>query len=267
MTGFLNSILAHPLTKSLDLDDPRTTELRLEIIQTKSFLRKIYDDWYQMIQSRIPAGKGQVLELGSGAGYLQRFVPGVIRSEVFPCRGVELVADARFLPIATRSLKSIVMTDVFHHIPDVGAFLRDAARCLRPGGRIIMVEPWVTSWSKLVFGRLHHEPFVPHAESWEIPCKGPLSGANGALPWMVLVRDRGRFDAEFPNLRVEEIRPMMPFKYLVSGGVSLRSLMPGVSYGAWEWLERTLARWNHRLAMFAFIDLIRLEDDACAGCK
>src|SRR5258706_955922 len=159
MTSLLNSILAHPLTKALDLDDPRTTELRLEIIRTKPFLRKIYDEWYRMIQSRIPAGDGEVLELGSGAGHLHRFVPEVIRSEVFPCATVELVADACLLPIATRSLRSIVMTDGFHHIPDVSSFLREAARCLRPGGRIIMVEPWVTSWSKLVFGRFHHEPF------------------------------------------------------------------------------------------------------------
>src|SRR5258706_13158652 len=102
MTSLLNSILAHPLTKALDLDDPRTTELRLEIIRTKPFLRKIYDEWYRMIQSRIPAGDGEVLELGSGAGYLHRFVPEVIRSEVFPCATVELVADACLLPIATR---------------------------------------------------------------------------------------------------------------------------------------------------------------------
>src|SRR5215831_4944942 len=155
MVRLLNSILAHPLTKDLGLDDPATTELRLNIIQAKSFLRKIYDDWYRVIQSRIPTGNGRVLELGSGAGYLRRFVPEAIRSEVFFSRNVDLVADARFLPIATRSLKSIVMTDVFHHIPDVSAFYREAARCLRPKGRIIMVEPWVTSWSKWVFGNLH----------------------------------------------------------------------------------------------------------------
>jgi len=244
----------------LGLDDPATTELRLNIIQAKSFLRKIYDDWYRVIQSRIPTGNGRVLELGSGAGYLRRFVPEAIRSEVFFSRNVDLVADARSLPFATRSLKSIVMTDVFHHIPDVSAFFREAARCLRPKGRIIMVEPWVTSWSKWVFGNLHHEPFLPTAERWEIPSEGPLSGANGALPWIVLMRDRSRFHEQFPTFLINEIRPMMPFKYLVSGGVSLRSLMPGVSYVLWEWLEHALAPWNHKLAMFAFIDLIHLSE-------
>jgi hypothetical protein len=36
----LKAWLAHPLTKGLDIDDPRTTHLRLQIIQEKSFLRQ-----------------------------------------------------------------------------------------------------------------------------------------------------------------------------------------------------------------------------------
>jgi hypothetical protein len=43
----LKSLLAHPLTCGLDLDDPRTTELRRRIIQEKSFLRQIYQDGMQ----------------------------------------------------------------------------------------------------------------------------------------------------------------------------------------------------------------------------
>ena len=42
-------LLEHPLTKSLDLDDPKTTVLRKRIIQEKPFLRKIYKEWYEWI--------------------------------------------------------------------------------------------------------------------------------------------------------------------------------------------------------------------------
>jgi len=240
------------------MDDPRTTDLRLQVIRSKPFLRKIYDEWYGMIRSRIPAGEGGIVELGSGPGYLNRLIPWLVRSEVFLCHNVDLVADARRLPFATRSLKAIVMTDVFHHIPDVEAFLREAGRCLRPGGRIVMVEPWVTAWAEFVFGKLHREPFQPDAEEWQIHSTGPLSGANGALAWIVLVRDRARFLTQFPSLRIEEIRPIMPFTYLVSGGITLRSLMPGFSYFAWRGLERALDPWRDRLAMFAVIDLLRV---------
>jgi hypothetical protein len=37
----IKSVLAHPLTRGLDIDDPRTTGLHREIIQSKRFLRKI----------------------------------------------------------------------------------------------------------------------------------------------------------------------------------------------------------------------------------
>lgn len=255
--GALKSVLAHPLTKGLDLDDPKTTDLRLQIIQEKPFLRRIYDEWYGMIRARIPAGEGAVLELGSGAGYFRRFVPEVIQSEVFLCHNVQLVADARRLPFPEGALKAIVMTDVFHHIPDAEEFLREAVRCLRPGGRIVMVEPWVSGWSKLIYTRLHHEPFLPGAASWRIPPSGPLSGANGALPWIVFVRDRTRLAGTFPELQIDAIQPMMPFRYLISGGVSMRSLMPGALYDAWKGLESLLSPWSASLGMFTLIDVRR----------
>jgi 2-polyprenyl-3-methyl-5-hydroxy-6-metoxy-1,4-benzoquinol methylase len=50
----------------------------------------------------------------------------------------------------TESLRGIVMTNVLHHIPDARAFLKEAARCLHPGGVIAMIEPWVSPWSRLI---------------------------------------------------------------------------------------------------------------------
>jgi len=241
----------------MELDDPKTTELRLQVIKSKPFLRRIYSDWYEMISSRIPSGQGLILEIGSGAGYFKELIPNAISSEVFFCRNVDLVADARRLPFPDGSLKAIAMTDVFHHIPDPAAFLGEAVRCLRPRGRILMVEPWVSGWSKLIYSHLHHEPFEPDATSWEIPEVGPLSGANGALPWMVFMRDRNIVARKFPELVIEEITPMMAFRYLVSGGVFHRNLMPAITYDFWRGLETALSRWSDQLGMFALFSVGR----------
>jgi hypothetical protein len=46
--------LEHPLLQGLDIDDPRTTFLRRQIIQGKPFLRKIYEEWYLKIAEAIP---------------------------------------------------------------------------------------------------------------------------------------------------------------------------------------------------------------------
>ena len=120
-----------------------------------------------------------------------------------------------------------------------------------------MIEPWVTPWSEFIFRNLHHEPFLPEAQSWSFPSTGPLSGANGAIPWIVFVRDRTTFESEFPDLHVERIRPFLPFRYLVSGGVGMRTFMPGFAYPFWVRLEKMIESQMPRLAMFAFVSLRR----------
>ena len=250
-------LLAHPLTRGLDLDDPNTTELRRHIIQEKSFLKQIYQEWYTAIASELSTRDGPVLELGSGAGFLKDFVPNLITSEVFQCRRIDVVLNGTELPFAEHALQAIVMVDVFHHIPQPRRFFTEAARCVRPGGIVLMIEPWLTVWSQLIYTRLHHEPFEPEAERWEFPSTGPLSSANGALPHIVFARDRIQFEREFPMWRIHAIEPMMPFCYLVSGGVSLRILLPGWSFRLWRGLENLLHPAINNLAMFAQILLIR----------
>ena len=81
-----SSWLAHPLTRGLDLDDPRTTALRLQILKEKRFLRKLYLEWYGDIAATLPTGAGGVLELGSGAGFL-RDVVGDLRTKTSSASG------------------------------------------------------------------------------------------------------------------------------------------------------------------------------------
>lgn len=253
--SWLRSALAHPLTRGADLDSPATTALRREIIRSKPFLRKIYDEWYATLAADVPAGEGRVLELGSGAGYLRDFLPDVVTSEIFSCPGIDVVLDGQRMALADDALRAIVMTDVFHHLPDARAFFREATRTVRAGGVVAMIEPWVTTWSKLVYTKLHHEPFRPDAERWDFPTTGPLSGANGALPHIVFERDRAIFEREFPQWTIETVRPFMPLRYLVSGGVSMRSLVPGFAHGPVRAVESLL---GERMAMFAHIVVRRV---------
>lgn len=255
----LKAWLAHPLTRGLDIDDPRTTLLRRQIIQEKGFLRQIYQEWYAAIAAALPADEEPVLELGSGAGFLSDFIPGLITSEIFSCPGVRVVLDGARLPFSDGVLRGIVMTDVLHHLPQPRRFFTEATRCVRPGGVMVMIEPWVTSWSRLVYRHLHHEPFRPEAPYWECPLSGPLSGANSALPWMIFERDRDQFEREFPEWQFLSIKPGMPFRYLISGGVSSRSLMPEAGLRLWRWVENRMRPWMTTWAMFATITLVRVN--------
>ncbi len=250
-------LLAHPTTRGLSLDDPLTTQQRRDIIQGNRFLWRIYDEWYRMISSRVPMGAGRVVELGSGAGFLGDYMPDLITSDIFICPGIQIVLDARQMPFSPGSLKMIAMVDVLHHVPNIRAFLTQAQRCLRPGGSVVMIEPWVSTWSRFVYGVLHHEPFDPDANDWAFREAGALSGANGGLPWIIFQRDRQQFENEFSGFEIQEVLPFMPLRYLVSGGVSLRPLMPEATFGLWHKLETGLCAWPDRWSMFALIHLRR----------
>jgi SAM-dependent methyltransferase len=256
MTG-VGRWLAHPLTRDLHPDDPATTKARRQIVASKPFLRRIYAEWYGKLIARLPSLEGEVLELGSGAGFFRELLPEVITSEVFYCEAIQSVIDARKLPFRDGALRAIVMTDVMHHIPDIEAFLGEAQRTLRSGGRLLMVEPWVSTWSTFIYKRFHSEPFLPEASAWSFPATGPLSGANGALPWIVFDRDMEIFRRRYPTLQLVGIERFMPFRYLLSGGISTRVSMPGWSFVAWRALEGLLAPVQRHIAMFALIEIER----------
>lgn len=253
----LKNFFAHPRLRGLDLDDPDTTKLRRAVIASNPFLSQIYAEWYSLLKTSLPSGPGPVLELGSGPGFLSAWIPNLITSETFFVDDLQIILDGQHLPFCDHILKGIVMTNVLHHIPNPSKFFTEAARVTRPGGVINMVEPWNTKWSRFVYTRMHHERFDVKTSDWEIISTGPLSGANGALPWILFHRDRQRFEQSFPEWRVEGITPFMPVAYLVSGGVSMRPLMPGWSHPVVHQIERMLSPIMAHVAMFAHILLVR----------
>jgi hypothetical protein len=69
---------------------------------------------------------------------------------------------------------------------------------------------------------------------------------------------RDLFCQRFPEWRISLVTPMMPFVYLLSGGVSLRSLMPAWTYRWIRRMEENIAGMERTCGMFAFIILERL---------
>jgi ubiquinone/menaquinone biosynthesis C-methylase UbiE len=86
--------------------------------------------------------------------------------------------DARHLPFSIAELNRIVMTAVLHHTTAVARFLQEATRCIKPGGQVLVIEPWNTPWSRWVYQRLHSEAFKTHgAEPFPTPDMCPVRTA------------------------------------------------------------------------------------------
>ena len=251
----LRKLLTPKETRDIELDDPLTTQRRRDLLEKNQLLKSVYDKWYQMIIDALPDTSGGVLEIGTGAGFLKKYFSSLIASEIFWLPGMDVILNGQEMACANSSLRAIVMTNVLHHFPDVTRFFSETRRCLVLHGRLIMIEPWLTSWSRLIYRYLHHEPMDPDTEEWSFPPQGPLSGANEALPWIIFERDRKRFEQLFPDLRILQITPLMPIRYLVTGGFSSRVYPPGWTASFWDGLEILAKPWHPSLGMFAYIVL------------
>jgi SAM-dependent methyltransferase len=240
-----------------DLDDVRTTLHHREIILNKKFLRKIYEHWYHIFNEEsqsLPFGTR--LEIGSGGGFIKNILPEVITSDILRLDHCDKCFPADKLPFSDESLSAIFMINVFHHLPKPLDFLKEANRALKKGGKIVMIEPANSIWGRFIYKNFHHEPFNPKG-GWEIDSTGPLSGANGALPWIIFKRDEAKFEQLFPKMKIMSRKYEMPFLYLLSGGVSRRAFVPGWSFSIIKAAEKILSPVSKYLSMFQLVVIVK----------
>lgn len=87
--------------------------------------------------------------------------------------------DIMDLHFADAGLDAIASFDVLEHVPDHRAALREFARCLRPGGRLVLTAPFLDDREQsLVRARLREDGSIEHLLPPEIH-GDPISG--GAL--------------------------------------------------------------------------------------
>lgn len=212
-------------------------------IRRNPLLLEIYREMYRRILDEVPAEDfPRLLELGSGGGFFKEFAGHAITSECVPVPGIDRVVDACQLDahFEAGGLDAIVAFDVFHHLPDATGFLRTAERVLRPGGRIVLVEPWFTPVGQWFYRALHHEPVVLDPDDWTIRGFGRLEGANSRLPTSVFRDSDPRFLREFPGLSIVKREPFHKWLYLLSGGLRFNTHIPSI-------LSRLIVRADNRL--------------------
>jgi len=251
----LLDLLKLPQAKESPCDDRALTLLHRDILSQKGFLRRLYRHFYKDLMSHIADPDARTLiELGSGIGFIKEMYPRVQTSDILDLPGLDRVFDARTMPLEDKTVDAILMVNVLHHIKGVERFFAEAGRVLKQGGRIAMIEPANTPWSRFVYSRFHHEVFNPNA-GWQVEGQRPLLDGNDALAWIIFSRDKELFAKRFPDLEIIRLYRHTPIAYLLSGGFTLRQLLPTWTYGVVRGVESIFRFSNGLAGMFQTIVL------------
>lgn len=227
--------------------------------QQKTVLRMLYAEWYQEIAGWLQPGR--TLEVGGGTGNLKEFAPSLVCTDIVKLPWLDAVADAQQLPFVSGSLSNIVLFDTLHHLANVRYFFDEALRVLQPGGRVIIMDPYISVCSWPVYYFLHPEPVDfdqdPLALSPMQPGRKPFD-ANQAVSTILFERSSWRFHELYPTLKKLRHRRLAFFAYPLSGGFDHPSLIPTWMIRPVLALERFLGVLSRHLA---FRILVVLEKE------
>jgi hypothetical protein len=130
---------------------------------------------------------------------------------------------------------------------------------LKPGAKVIMIEPTNTPFSRLIFKHIHHEQFDEKNDSWQVNGKGRMADANLAMPWAIFSRDKKKFLVKYPDLEILQINKHTPFRWFLSGGMAYRQFVPSASFGFFTKIEKLLSPFDNILCSFMTIVIKKSE--------
>jgi SAM-dependent methyltransferase len=161
-----------------------------QVWRRKRVLAKVYETWYRMIWEELR--EGVTLEVGAGTGNFKKWLGVRGRRcwtlDVLRGRHVDVQADALHFPFYDGTVTNIVMIDALHHLARPLSFLSCARRLLLDGGRVILVEPHVSLWGRIVYRYLHHEE-VDFGFEESQAAKKAWAG-NAAIPDLILAKEK-----------------------------------------------------------------------------
>jgi SAM-dependent methyltransferase len=223
------------------------------IWERKPVLGEVYAVWFEALLGALPDG-GRVLEAGAGPGFFSDYArsrkPGVrwMVTDVVETPWNDVVADALRLPFRTGSFEAVTAVDLIHHLSRPASFFTEVARVLAPGGRLAVVEPWVTPLSYPVYGWLHQEGCHIRVDPWNPfgiergAAKDAFEGDSGVVWRMLRDTPAGRWGSL--GFRPPKATILNGFAYLLTLGFRDRSLLP-------RWLAPFLLRLDRWAAPLA----------------
>lgn len=212
-------------------------------------LEALYRHWAGRIRRRLSDVSGHSVELGCGSGALSAHLPMLLETDTYAHPWVDEVVDAGAMPWGPGECVNLVAIDVLHHLPEPARFFAECERVLAPGGRCILLEPYISPGSYPLYRFLHHEPMDMAVDPFRpVHLVEPESGTpyNEAIPTLCFKKHQDVMNARWPLLRLAEIQYSDLFVYLLTGGYSRPSILPAGWVAFLVQREDALLQWLGR---------------------
>jgi SAM-dependent methyltransferase len=231
---------------------------KLRSWNSKPLLQQVYAAFYRQIIALIdPQIPGRIVEIGSGIGKFKAHLPQAVTTDLFMNPLLDSACDGYEMPFADGTLSHLILFDVFHHLRAPNSFFREAHRALAPSGRVILLEPYISWTSWLVYGLLHHEPIAwwqPIDLTTTTPPSRDCYAAQGNATRLFFRRE---FRDWHPGWKIFHARAFSSFSYLLSGGYSKPALYPASCLGLLRHCDEFLSKWPRTFGARCLIGIER----------
>ncbi|MBF0166111.1 MAG: class I SAM-dependent methyltransferase [Alphaproteobacteria bacterium] len=193
----------------------------------KPALRAVYSDFFSRIARMCRPGSS--LEVGSGVASMRGVLPSLVTSDLQASEHADVALDAHYLPFQDNSFDNIVMIDVIHHLAFPLRFLNEAQRCLRPRGRLVMLEPAMTPFARIVYGVFHTEHFDEKIDLFSgraLSSENDPYDSNMAIPSLLFSSNLQQTLSSYPGFRIVHRLWFSFLVYPLTGGFQRWCLMP-----------------------------------------
>lgn len=227
-------------------------------IWDEHYIKYLYETIFNRIKLYLPQEAKVLIEVGAGTGIGKTFLPNSICADICFNRCLDATCDSVALPFKSNSADAIILKDAFHHIADVESFIIEAHRVLRIGGRILIFDPYWGLLARFVYRFLHQERFDAKVATWSFDTKSPWD-SNQAITYVLLRRDREQFEQKFNRFLIKEHEVLIGPSFLLSGGVSRRTILSGKLLARLLKWEMKQPRWFNILRFFHIFSMAKVN--------
>jgi SAM-dependent methyltransferase len=154
--GRTNMVEASSETWRPQLFQPTTTRFSLLLARLRRFFDIQAGSAWRDLRAVLPSVQGTVLDVGCGAQPFRSLVNpqatylGIDTDAAKAHFGYEMPNTTYFSgeiwPVSEGSVTAVLCTETLEHVLETRRFLAEAARCLAPGGTLLLTVPFAARW-------------------------------------------------------------------------------------------------------------------------